>query len=213
MPLAFPPLYVIMDAALSGPAAVERAGELASAGVELIQYRDKQATSLQLFETCRELVGALAPFPVRLIVNDRADVAALTAAGGVHVGQDDLPVAAARAIAGAGRWVGVSTHTPEQVAAAEGTSADYVAFGPIFPTSTKAAAGAPVGLEGLRRARRHTRKPLVAIGGITLDRAEDVWRAGADSLAVAGDIAAAADPAARVRLFLERAAVVFGKRN
>jgi thiamine-phosphate pyrophosphorylase len=210
MPLAFPPLYVIMDAASSGPSAAELAWRLASAGVELIQYRDKQASSRMLYDQCRELVARLESLPVRLIVNDRPDVAALTGAAGVHVGQDDLPVEAARAIVGAGRWVGFSTHTLEQVSEAGATSADYVAFGPIFPTSTKVPADPVVGLDGLRRARERTRKPLVAIGGITLDRAADVWRAGADSLAVSRDVVGAADPAARARAFLDRAAAVFG---
>ena len=115
----------------------------------------------------------MASFSVRWIVNDRADVAVLTGAGGVHVGQDDLPVAAARASVGAEKWVGFSTHTPEQVREADQASADYIAFGPIFSTTTKKQAGLVVGLEGLRRARALTRKPLVASGGIRLENAEE----------------------------------------
>ena len=209
MPLAFPSLYVIMDAALSGPSAVDLAELLASAGAELIQYRDKQGSSHQLYETCRALLVRLEKFPVRLIVNDRPDIAAIVGAGGVHVGQDDLPVAAARSIVGADRWVGFSTHTLEQVREADATSADYIAFGPIFPTTTKETADPTVGIEGLRRARALTRKPLVAIGGIRLERAEEVWRAGADSVAVARDVVGAGDPAARIREYRELAARVF----
>jgi thiamine-phosphate pyrophosphorylase len=209
MALAFPSLYVIMDAALGGPSAVDLAELLASAGAELIQYRDKQGSSRQLYETCESLVVRLEKFPVRLIVNDRPDIAAIVGAGGVHVGQDDLPVAAARSIVGADRWVGFSTHTPEQVREADATTADYIAFGPIFPTTTKAAADPTVGIEGLRCARALTRKPLVAIGGIRLERAEEVWRAGADSVAVARDVVGAGDPAARVREYRELAARVF----
>lgn len=209
MPLAFPSLYVIMDAVLTGPSVAEVAELLASAGAELIQYRDKQASSRQLYETSRTLVLSLEKFPVRLIVNDRPDVAAIAGAGGVHVGQDDLPVAAARAIVGPDKWVGYSTHTLDQVREADATPADYIAFGPIFPTMTKAAADPTVGIEGLRRARELTRKPLVAIGGIRLEQAEEVWRAGADSVAVARDVVAAKDPAVRVGEYRELAERVF----
>ena len=106
--------------------------------------------------------------------------------------------------------MGVSTHTLPQVEAADKTSADYVAFGPVFPTVTKANSDPVVGLELLSQARALTRKPLVAIGGITLDRAADTYRAGADSLAVARDLIAAADPSARVRAFLDVATAVAG---
>jgi thiamine-phosphate pyrophosphorylase len=198
-----------MDAVLSGPSVVELAESLASAGAEVIQYRDKPGSSRQLYETCRTLVLCLERFPVRVIVNDRPDIAAIVGAAGVHVGQDDLPVAAARAIVGPDRWVGSSTHTLEQVREADATSADYIAFGPIFSTTTKEAADPMVGIEGLRRARTLTRKPLVAIGGIRLEHAEEVWRAGADSLAVARDVIAAGDPAARVREYRELAERVF----
>jgi thiamine-phosphate pyrophosphorylase len=209
MTLAFPSLYVIMDAVLTGPSAVDLAESLASAGAELIQYRDKLGSSRQIYETCRSLAQHLEKFPVRLIVNDRPDIAAIVCAGGVHVGQDDLPVAAARAIVGPDCWVGCSTHTLEQVREADAMPADYIAFGPIFYTTTKAAPDPTVGIEGLRRAREFTRKPLVAIGGIRLEQAEEVWRAGADSLAVARDIVAARDPAARVREYRELATRVF----
>ncbi|HVB33926.1 MAG TPA: thiamine phosphate synthase [Patescibacteria group bacterium] len=208
MPSVFPRLYVILDAASIALPAAEMAEQLASAGTELIQYRDKQASSLQIFETCRELGLRLAKFPIRWIVNDRADIAMLTGAGGVHVGQDDLPVEAARRVVGPDRWVGYSTHTPEQVRLADATSADYIAFGPIFPTTTKQRADPAVGIEGLRRARALTSKPLVAIGGIRLENAEPLWAAGADSLAVARDIVSRHDPPARARLYLELAARV-----
>ncbi len=210
MPLAFPRLYVIMDAALTGLPAARLAETLASAGAELIQYRDKKARSRELYETCRELALQLQGSSARLIVNDRADVAALVEAGGVHVGQDDLPADAARAIVGPERWVGCSTHTLDQVRQADSSPVDYIAFGPIFPTTTKQPLDPTVGIDGLRRARALTQKPLVAIGGITLVRVEEVWRAGADSVAVARDVVGAADPAARVREFSARAAEVFG---
>jgi thiamine-phosphate pyrophosphorylase len=217
--VVFPPLYAIIDAGLVKTSELSFAEMMAESGVAILQYRSKHATSRQLFDICavlaREWPRLVAHSPVgkppqapRFIVNDRADIAALVGAGGVHVGQTDLGVEQARAIAGPHSWVGISTHNPEQVAAAEPTSADYIAFGPIFPTTTKERPDRVVGLDLLAQARRRTRKPLVAIGGITLERAEAVYRAGADSLAVTRDLMAAADPAARARAFLQAAARV-----
>lgn len=216
--IVFPPLYAIFDAGLAKTSELSFAEMMANSGVAILQYRSKHATSRQLFEICSVLArewprlasnpsaGKTPPHAPRFIVNDRADIAALVGAGGVHVGQTDLGVEPARAIVGPRSWVGVSTHNLDQVAAADRTSADYVAFGPIFPTTTKEQPDPVVGLDLLAQVRRLTRKPLVAIGGITLDRAEDVYRAGADSLAVTRDLMAAPDPAVRVRAFLETAA-------
>ena len=117
-------------------------------------------------------------------MNDRADLAVLAGFGGVHVGQGDLSPADARRVIGAERWVGVSSHTDEQVRLAQSSRADYVAVGPVFATGTKLDAAAVVGLEGVRRARALTAKPIVAIGGITRENARSVMDAGADSVAV-----------------------------
>jgi thiamine-phosphate pyrophosphorylase len=203
----FPALYAILDAspefssesALSIP---EIALRLAEGGVELFQYRDKRGSARRIQENLQVLCDQLGPKRVRVIVNDRADIAAMTGAGGVHVGQEDLPVEEARKICGAPLWVGVSTHNLEQLRAADATSADYIAVGPIFPTGTKANPDPVVGLEFLRAARRITRKPLVAIGGITVESAGDVYRAGADSIAVIRDLMAASDPAQRAREYI-----------
>jgi thiamine-phosphate pyrophosphorylase len=203
MNLAFPRLYAIIDPTLLTISELALAESLAGSGVELIQYRDKAASSRRYFEISRQLANVLGPRGARLIVNDRPDVAMLAGAGGVHVGQEDLEVADARAVVGPGRWVGVSTHSLEQLAEADRTSADYVAFGPIFQTSTKKNPDPVVGTELLRQAREMTKKPLVAIGGITLDRAAEVYRAGADSLAVIRDLICAPDPAVRAREYLD----------
>ena len=215
MNLVFPPLYAIIDAAL-----LKKTSELsfvemmAESGVELLQYRNKRASSRELFEASQSISATLSRlakpgiYKPRFIVNDRADIAVLANAQGVHVGQQDLNVEEARAIVGPDILVGVSTHSLEQLDAADKTSADYIAFGPIFPTSSKENPDPVVGLDLLRGARRHTRKPLVAIGGITLERAAEVFRAGADSLAVARDLIVAENPAARARLFLKEAARV-----
>jgi thiamine-phosphate pyrophosphorylase len=217
MNLVFPPLYAIIDAALLKTSELSFAEMMAESGVELLQYRNKRASSKELFEASQAISARLSAldkpgaYEPRFIVNDRADIALLVNAQGVHVGQQDLGVEEARAIVGRDRWVGVSTHSLEQLDTAEKTSANYIAFGPIFPTATKENPDPVVGLELLREARQHTRKPLVAIGGITLERAADTFRAGADSLAVARDLMASENPAARARLFFREAARARGE--
>ena len=206
MNLVFPRLYAIIDPTFLTISELALAEALAESGVELIQYRNKTGTSRQFFEISRQLSNILNPRGVRFIVNDRADIALLANAGGVHVGQEDLGVEEARAVCGRDRWVGVSTHNFEQLAAADRTSADYIAFGPVFPTATKKNPDPVVGTELLRQARKLTKKPLVAIGGITLERAAEVYRAGADSLAVIRDLISAPDPGAQARKYLDVAA-------
>lgn len=185
---------------------VKCAKDLVAAGVELIQYRAKDMSPRAYFVTCSSLAEALATAKARLIINDRTDIAAMVGAGGVHVGQDDLAPGDARKICGSGRWVGVSTHNLEQVRAAANAPVDYIAVGPIFPTSTKKKPDPVVGTSLIREARKLTQKPIVAIGGITLDRAPEVFAAGANSIAVIRDLLEARDPAARAREFLAVAA-------
>ncbi len=204
MSFALPRLYAIIDAAQTGnrsTAAVSDA--LLAAGVKLIQYRDKQASSRVLYENSFELAARARQANAVLIVNDRADVARAVQADGVHVGQDDLSVELARRVLGAGRRIGCSTHHPDQVRDADRSSADYIALGPIFETQSKQQPDPVVGLEGLREARRLTRKPLVAIGGITLENARAVIEAGADSVAVISDLLKPDDIESRARDFLK----------
>jgi thiamine-phosphate pyrophosphorylase len=136
-----------------------------------------------MLDDARELRVRLGP-TVRLVINDRADLCVAAQYDGLHIGQDDLSPESARRIIGPDRWLGVSTHNPEQLAEADKTSADYLAIGPIFATPSKANPDPVVGLEGVRRARELTRKPLVAIGGITRANARSVIEAGADAVAV-----------------------------
>jgi thiamine-phosphate pyrophosphorylase len=208
MPSPFPPLYAILDLASIDGAAAGVPETLAKAGVTLFQIRDKHAAAREIFEASRRLVEQLGPRGVHVIVNDRPDIATMTGAGGVHVGQGDLPVEEARKIVGPQRWVGVSTHNIEQFRLASSSSADYIAVGPIFSTLTKANPDPVVGIEFLRTVRKLTRKPLVAIGGITIESAESVFRAGADSVAVVSDLLQAADPAKRAKKYFEIAARV-----
>lgn len=212
MPLVLPRFYAIIDRSIRPELPLaEIARILSGAGVRLIQVRaksfgyaqgkpfgltqGKQATSPSfvgtsqalLFET-RQLLSLLPPNAL-LIVNDRADVALLArigqaSASGVHLGQEDLPVAAARSLLGTEKLIGLSTHNSEQVRAGDSGPADYLAFGPIFPTATKADTQPVVGLAQLREVRRQTPKPLVAIGGITPENAAQVIEAGADAVAV-----------------------------
>jgi len=163
------------------------AEDLAAAGVSLIQYRNKSGNACQMLEDARELRLRLGK-SVRLIMNDRVDLALVAGFEGVHVGQDDLSVEGARKVIGETLGLGVSTHNPEQVREADQTSADYIAVGPVFGTASKAKPDPVIGLEGVRRARELTRKPLVAIGGITRENCRSVLEAGADSVAVISDL-------------------------
>jgi thiamine-phosphate pyrophosphorylase len=187
--LRLPPLYAILDSScFPNPNALTGAAEeLVSAGVTLIQYRNKSGVAKQILEQARKLrqtVGNRA----KLIMNDRADLCLAADFDGLHVGQEDLSPESARRILGPQRWLGVSTHNPTQIAVADKTSADYVAIGPVFPTLSKERPDPVVGLEGVREARALTSKPLVAIGGITRANCRSVIEAGADSVAVISDL-------------------------
>lgn len=208
----FPALYAILDPAFVPEPLVDFALELADAGVELIQLRDKHGPARKVHDEASNLVAHLSPKRVRIIVNDRPDIAAIVGAGGVHVGQEDLPVEEARRICGPARWVGISTHNTEQFRKAALTSADYIAVGPVFPTAAKENPDPVVGIDFVRTVRRLTPKPIVAIGGVTVESAAEVFRAGADSVAVIRDLLSAGDPAARAREYLEIARRVRAER-
>ena len=202
MRLVLPKLYVILDAGLITTQKNDCALKLADAAVRFLLYRNKSASSRQLLETSREMAGLLLPRGVMFFVNDRPDVAALAGASGVHLGQEDLGVEQARSVVGQRMLIGVSTHNVEQLKAAVTTSADYIAVGPVFSTSTKGNPDPVVGVDFIRVVRPLTDKPIVVIGGITLDRAAGLIEAGADSVAVISDILRAPDPAQRARQYV-----------
>ena len=180
-------LYAIVDAEVlrgRGVGLREFAEGLREGGVRLVQYRGKVGSAREFLRDAAVLSEVFAGNGATLIFNDRADLAVLAGFDGVHVGQEDLSPEDAKRVIGSGRFVGVSTHTDEEVRVAELSCADYVAVGPVFATGTKADAATVVGLEGVRRARALTGKPLVAIGGINLGNARSVIEAGADSVAV-----------------------------
>lgn len=202
-----PRLYPILDDSCFPHALdlIAAAEELAAAGCTLMQYRNKSGNARVMIEQARELRRLFTsqsqntrfsqnrgemghPQCVRLIMNDRADLCLAAEFDGVHVGQDDLSPESVRRIIGPELWLGVSTHNPEQLQQADLTSADYLAIGPVFATSSKDKPDPVVGLDGVRRARALTRKPLVAIGGITRANAASVIEAGADSVAVISDL-------------------------
>ena len=203
MRLVLPRLYVILDASLLNNSPHQCAADVAAAGVRLFQYRDKSASARDFLATSRELVSSLNSHGASLVVNDRPDVAVLAGAKGLHVGQEDLEPDQARTVVGQEMWIGTSTHNLEQFRRAAATSTDYIAVGPIFATTSKANPDPVVGLELIRQVRKLTEKPIVAIGGITLERAASVIAAGADSVAVIRDVVCAANPGERARRFLD----------
>jgi thiamine-phosphate pyrophosphorylase len=187
--MLLPRLYAILDADCfpSADAMFIASEELDAAGCTFLQYRNKSGNARRMLDDARELKRRVGD-RVKLIMNDRADLCLAAGFDGLHVGQDDLSPEAVRRIIGPARWLGVSTHNPEQLAEADKTSADYLAIGPVFPTSSKVNPDPVVGLEGVRRGRELTRKPLVAIGGITRANARSVVEAGADAVAVISDL-------------------------
>jgi thiamine-phosphate pyrophosphorylase len=192
--LRLPRLYAILDVACFAPplgatasSIVNYARDLAAGGVTFLQYRNKVGNTKEMLSNAREIRRLLGD-DVTLIMNDRADICIAAGCDGIHVGQDDLSPQGARTVIGDHRILGVSTHNLEQVKEADAGPAEYVAYGPVFNTSSKADHDPPVGVEGIRAARTATKKPLVAIGGITRANARSVIDAGADSVAVISDL-------------------------
>jgi thiamine-phosphate pyrophosphorylase len=170
--------YFITDARLSLAGNINDVTLAAAAGAPVVQYRSSGLCTREMFAEARALRQLCRQ--TRFLVNDRVDLALAVQADGVHLGQDDLPLAAARALLGANAIIGVTVHNLEEARAAELGGADYLGVSPIFATQTKTDAGAPAGIDLLQQLRRATRLPLVAIGGITLQNAPEVIRAGAD---------------------------------
>ena len=179
---------------------VELAAALVEGGARFLQVRGKQLSSGELLNLSTAIGSIVHERGGIVIVNDRADVAKLAGADGVHLGQTDLPPAVARSILGPGALIGCSTHTPAQFEEAVRHPIDYLAIGPVFATQTKRTGYQAVGLSMVRQAAQ-TRVPVVAIGGITLESAASVIGAGASAIAVIGDLLASGDPAGRARQY------------
>ncbi|HEX8353453.1 MAG TPA: thiamine phosphate synthase [Pyrinomonadaceae bacterium] len=208
MSFEIPRLYPITDRGLSGLSHAEQVARLCEGGARLVQLREKHLPAREFYREASEALRVARSFGAKLIINDRADVALAVGADGVHLGQDDMPPEAARALLGAVAVVGFSTHGVGQAAAAAALPVSYIAVGPVFATSSKQNPDPVVGLEVVRRVREAVgRVPLVAIGGVTAESARAVLDAGADSVAVIGALLSPGGPAEitrRTRDFLAR---------
>ncbi len=195
-------LCLVTDRGLAGGRSViDVALAAARGGATMVQLREKEATTRAFVEEARALKAALAPLGVPLAINDRLDVALAVDADGLHVGQDDMPVEQARGLMGPGKFIGLSITAVDQVLRPDAEAADYLGVGPIYLQQTKEDAAPPLGIDGLRRLRALTGRPIVAIGGLTPDNSALALAAGADGLAVVSAIVAAADPEAAARRF------------
>ena len=211
MPKLFP-LYPVIDlAVLRQPLEPLLAG-LAGAGAQWVQLRGKDLSSGDLLRECRRLVALARPLGLKVIVNDRADLAWVCGADGVHVGQEDLPAAEARKILGEQAIIGLSTHGLAQARQAQEAPVDYVAIGPVFPTRTKENPDPVVDRQELQVIREQVAKPLVAIGGITLENARPLFESGVDSVAVIRDLLLADDIRQRAAGYRELAEEAEGRR-
>jgi len=178
-------LYAIVDTSLVLPErAEETAGQLLTAGVRMLQLRAKGLGSGDFLRLACRIKGLAQESGAIFIVNDRADITVASEADGLHIGQSDIPAADARRLLGEDKLIGLSTHNLEQARRADETEADYVSFGPVFATTTKAGAEPPLGLKALREARGVIKKPLVAIGGISAENLSDVTACGVNAVAV-----------------------------
>jgi len=202
MPFEITKLYPITDRRLSGLSHAEQVARLVEGGATFVQLREKHLSPREFYREAEEALRVARARGAKLIINDRADIALALGADGVHLGQDDMPPEAARALLGGGAVVGCSTHSVEQAIAAARLPLDYVAVGPIFETKSKERPDPVVGLEGLRRVREAVGDSvrLVAIGGVTRELAPSVLAAGADSVAVISALLSPEDPSEITRL-------------
>jgi len=197
--LVLPPLYAILDPEQTKDRAPESVlRDLLDGGAAILQLRVKTMAPSEFFQLAQRARAETRARGCRLIVNDRVDIALACDADGVHLGQDDLPLAVGRQLMGT-KIVGISTHDIDQAQEAELNGADYIGFGPMFGTTTKNTGYAARGIDMLRQIRAAVKLPIVAIGGINEQNVKQVWQAGADSAAIISDILGADDPAAKVR--------------
>jgi thiamine-phosphate pyrophosphorylase len=193
-------LYLVTDRGLAkGRATLEIVRAAVEGGVTCVQLREKECSTREFIEQALAVNEFLKERGVPLIINDRVDVALAVAADGVHLGQTDMPLKAARKILGDSMIIGISAESPEDAVEAERGGADYLGISPIYATPTKTDTAPPLGLEGLRAIREAVKLPLVGIGGLNRDNAAEVIRSGGTGVAVVSAIAAAGDPAAAAR--------------
>ncbi|MFA4887976.1 MAG: thiamine phosphate synthase [Candidatus Omnitrophota bacterium] len=197
------PLYAITAEEYSlGRSNIEVARDMLAGGIKILQYRQKEKPKRQKYLECLEIRRMTVNAAATFIVNDDLDIALAVKADGVHLGQDDMPIEAARELVKEGMIIGLSTHSPRQAQDAIARGADYIAIGPIFPTRTKKDACPAVGLEYLDYAFKHVAIPFVAIGGIKLHNLREVLAHGAPCVAMVSEIVSAADICARIKEIL-----------
>lgn len=183
------PTYPITDRLLSGLSLAEQVAEFAKRGMTLVQLREKNLSPDEFYREAEQAMLVARHHGIKIIINDRVDIALAVKADGVHLGQDDLPVEAARRLLGENVIIGYSTHNLAQAQQATRLPIDYLAFGPVFPTSTKDSLNPEVGLAGLSAVRRAVLEtPIVAIGGINAANREAVIATGADAVAIISDL-------------------------
>ncbi|WP_291321414.1 thiamine phosphate synthase [Desulfonatronospira sp.] len=189
-------LYLVTDRGLThGRDLIQLVMEAVQGGVTMVQIREKSCTSGEFFSTARELKKKLTTLGVPLLINDRADIALATGADGVHIGQKDVPYQAVRELLGPGKIIGISINTYDQLKVAAMSDVDYLSLSPVFPTPTKTDTSEPFGIEGLKKARSMTDKPLITIGGINRDNLSDVMATGMNGVAVVSAVCSAESPA------------------
>lgn len=197
-------LYAIIDNSIrSDLSNIEIAKRVLAGGARILQVRGKGLSSKELLNQSREIRKLTREAGATFIVNDRADIALLSDADGVHLGQDDLPISEARKILGRGKLIGISTHNIEQALKAEQEGADYIGFGPVFGTKTKADAEEAKGIEALKEVKKKVSIPVIAIGGINLENLKEVIAAGADGVAVISAIVKAENIEETTKRFIE----------
>lgn len=185
MKFRLPKIYPITDASITKLSHLEQVKQLIKGGATFIQLREKHASPREFYESAKEVTDYTRNSEIKIIINDRVDIALAARADGIHLGQDDLPPESARRILGESAIIGFSTHNIEQAIEASKLPLDYIAIGPIYQTKTKENPGPVLGIEGLKTVRQAIRDfPLVAIGGINIESAQTVWNNGADSIAL-----------------------------
>jgi len=198
----FPTVYPITDVEIAGVSHAEQVVLLADGGAKFVQLREKNLPALDFYNEAKAALVVALQRGVTVIINDRVDLALALRAGGVHLGQDDLPPQQARSILGPNAVIGFSTHNMEQALRADEMPIDYIAVGPIYSTTSKENPAPVLGVAALREICGQLRKPVVAIGGITLENAASVLRAGAVSVAVISDLLTGGEPSARVQAYV-----------
>ncbi len=205
-------LYLVTDRNLSqGRSIIEVVKSAVNGGVTIVQLREKSATTLDFYQSAKQIKSFLDKKGIPLIINDRIDIALAVDADGVHLGQDDMPLPIARKVLGKDKIIGISVNNVEEAKRAEQESADYLGLSPVFPTPTKTDTSEPIGIERIPAIRNAVSIPLVGIGGLNIHNAAEVIKAGCDGIAVVSAIVSAENPEIAAKELLD--IILFAKRT